>query len=310
MKACIAITTYNRPAMLLEALRSVRAQQLPAGVVAEVLVVDNSRDANARAAVLAEAGAPGLPTRYVSAPEPNISVARNAAVAACDADWLVFLDDDEVAGPGWLAALLATADATGADVVFGGVLPAFPDGRPDWDPEGRSLARDIALPSGSTIGLHHDQRLSGAWIGTGNCLLRVATCFAGGREPFDLSLGRSGGEDYDFFVRLDAAGRRFVWCGDAAVQEVVPSSRLTNAYRRGRSFRTGQLYARITVRHARSRLVGTASLAFRAAVQLVLVTGLWSVSRLRGAPDAGTREMKMAEVAGKLLWGTRPRDRA
>ncbi|WP_052402570.1 glycosyltransferase family 2 protein [Muricoccus aerilatus] len=302
MKACIAITTYNRPAMLLQALRSVRAQGLPAGVVAEVLVVDNSRDANARAAVLAEAAVPGLPTRYVSAPEPNVSVARNTAVAACDGDWLVFLDDDEVAGPGWLVALLATADATGADVVFGGVLPVFPDGRPDWDPEGRSLARDIALPSGSPVGLNHDRRLSGLWIGTGNCLLRVATCF-GTEQPFDHLLGRTGGEDYDFFVRLDAAGRRFVWCGEAPVTEAVPAERLTAAYRRDRSFKAGQLYARITIRNAPNRGVGMAALAFRAGVQLAVVAGLWGASRLRGAPDAEIRGLKVAEVAGKLLWG-------
>lgn len=302
MKACIAITTFNRPALLLEALRSVRAQQPPEGVSAEVLVVDNSRDANAQGVVLGEAASPGLPARYLSLPEPNVSLARNAAVAACAADWLVFLDDDEVAPAGWLAALLATARATGADVVFGAVLPVFPDGPPAWDPEGRSLARDIALPSGSRIGLHHDRRLSGLWIGTGNCLLRVATCF-GDSPPFDPALGRSGGEDYDFFVRLDAAGRRFAWCGEAPVTEVIPAARLTAAYRRDRSFRAGQLYARITIRNARSRPLGIAALALRSVVQLAVVAGLWGASRLRGAQDAEVRGLKVAEVAGKLLWG-------
>jgi succinoglycan biosynthesis protein ExoM len=308
MKALVAIPTYNRPAMLLDALRSVRAQVLPAGASAEVLVVDNSRDANARDAVLAEAACPGLSLRYLSVSEPNISVARNAAAAACGAEWLAFLDDDQVAEPGWLSALVATGEATGADVVFGAVLPIFPGGAPSWDPTGRGLTRDIALPTGSPVGLDHDPRLSGLWIGTGNCLLRAASCF-GAEQPFDPALGRSGGEDYDFFVRLHAAGRRFVWCGEAPVKEVIPAARLTTAYRRNRSFRAGQLYGRITVRHARNRMVGVVSLALRATIQLVLVTGLWGFSRLGGAAKAEMRRLKVAEVAGKLFWGQRPGDR-
>jgi succinoglycan biosynthesis protein ExoM len=307
MKVCIGITTYNRPAMLLQALRSVRAQQMPAGVMAEVVVVDNSRDANARASVLAEVASPGLPVRYVSAPEPNVSVARNAAVAACDGAWLAFIDDDQVAEPGWLAALVTTGEASGADAVFGPVLPVFPDGPPAYDPAGRSLTRLIPLPSGSPIGIDHDQRLSGLWIGTNNCLLRAATCF-GGELPFDPGLGRSGGEDYDLFLRLHTAGRRFAWCAEATVREVVPARRLTMAYRMNRSFRTGQLYARITLRNARHPALGAAALALRAAVQLAVVAGLWGVARLRGAADARTRGLKVAEVAGKLVWGGRLHD--
>ena len=307
MKALIAIVTHNRPAMLLDALRSARAQVLPDGVSATVVIVDNSRDANARMPVLAEAARPGLPFRYLSVPEPNISLARNRAVAALEDDWLVFLDDDQVAEPGWLAGLLATGETTGADVVFGAMLPVFPGGPPAWDRSGRSLTRDIALPSGSTIGLDHDKRLSGLWIGTGNCLFRAATCFWEA-APFDPALGRTGGEDYDFFVRLHARGRRFVWCGEAPVREVIPPERLTTAYRWDRSFRAGQLYGWITVRNARHRAAAAVALATRAALQLVLVSGLWSVSRLRCAPDAELRGLKFAEVAGKLLWPGRPGD--
>ncbi|MCR0982323.1 glycosyltransferase family 2 protein [Roseomonas populi] len=311
MRALVAITTYNRPAMLLDAVRSARAQVLPDGIAARVLVVDNSRDANARDAVLVEAARTGLPLHYLSIPEPNISLARNAALAACDDDWLAFMDDDQVASTTWLANLIATGERTGADVVFGAVLPIFPAGPPSWDPTGRSLTRDIALPDGSPIGLDHDARLSGLWIGTNGCLLRSATTIAphaGAAPAFNPALGRTGGEDYDFFVRLHAAGRRFVWCADAPLREVIPAERLTTAYRRARSFRAGQLYARITLEHARSRVIATAELAARAAVQLVLVSGLWGLGRLRGSPDADRRSLKVAEVAGKLFWGGRPSD--
>jgi succinoglycan biosynthesis protein ExoM len=299
----VVICTFNRPGPLRRAVETARQQALAAGREAEVLVVDNSPDANAREAMRDLARVPGLPLRYLSVPMPNISHARNAGVAACASDFVVFLDDDEWCEPGWLDALIGTAEATGADLVFGAVLPEFPGGTPPWDPSGRSYERKMALPGGSRIGIDHDARISGRWIGTGNSLLRRATCLAGG-TPFDPALGACGGEDYDLFVRLYEAGRSFHWCGDAVVHELVPADRTDTGYMRLRTYRTGQQWATITIRRSARPAWETARIGFRATVQLVLVTGLWSWSRLRGASDAPVRELKVAEVAGKLVWWT------
>jgi succinoglycan biosynthesis protein ExoM len=156
--ATVVICTYNRPDMLSRAVASVRAQFLRPGHAAEILVVDNSRDANAEAAVAALAVGYGLTLRYKSLPRPNVSHARNAGVAEAPSDYVVFLDDDEWVEPGWLDAMIDTAERTGADLVFGAVLPVFPDGTPAWDPSGRSLERRMALPSGSFISIHQPDR--------------------------------------------------------------------------------------------------------------------------------------------------------
>jgi succinoglycan biosynthesis protein ExoM len=293
--------------LLRRAVETARAQLLSPGRTAEILVVDNSPESNARAAMEAMAGEPGLPLRYLLTPIPNISHARNAGIAAASGDFIIFLDDDEWCEPGWLDALIGTAEATEADLVFGAVLPHFPDGPPSWDPTGRSYERRMALPTGTRIGIDHDERVSGRWIGTGNSLLRRATCI--GPEPaFDPALGACGGEDYDLFVRLHAAGRHLAWCGDAVVHEVVPGDRSEVPYMRLRSFRTGQQWATITIRRARQPALTTLWIGFKAAVQLALVTGQWGWSRLFSRLDTGPRELKMAEVAGKLVWWNLRRD--
>ena len=49
-----------------------------------------------------------------------------------------------------------------------------------------------------------------------------------------------GGEDVDFFRRAIAAGRRFVWCADAAVSETVPEENCNRRYLLKRALRRGR----------------------------------------------------------------------
>ena len=49
-----------------------------------------------------------LQITYVHAPARNISRARNACLALATAPLIAFIDDDEVASPQWLAALMDT----------------------------------------------------------------------------------------------------------------------------------------------------------------------------------------------------------
>lgn len=301
-RTTIVICTFNRPGPLARAIATARAQALPSGEAAEVLVVDNSPNSNARAAVEAMIPLPGLPLRYLAAPDPNISLARNAGVAASASERVVFLDDDERCEAGWLRALIATQVATGADLVFGAVIPEFPGGPPAWDPTGRSYERRLSWPSGSLLTLRHDESVSGRWIGTGNSLLMRATCLEGA-PPFDPFLGRCGGEDFDLFLRLFEQGRRFVWCAEAVVHELVPPDRATLAYMRGRNFRTGRIYGTVLLRRSRAPLRDALLLQARGVVQLGLVGLRWALAALRGGGrPAALQSVKFTEVAGKITW--------
>ncbi len=302
----VVICTFNRHGPLQDAVRTARSQVLPSGMQAEIVVVDNSQDANAEPVVRAMQPEAGLALRYVSLPDPNISLARNCGVASSTGEHVVFLDDDEWCEPGWLAALVATVEATGADVVFGVVVPDFLDGAPDWDPSGRPYERRLAQPSGTAMGVQHDSQASGRWIGTGNSLLRRSTCLAAA-APFDPLLGRSGGEDYDLFVRLSASKRRMVWCAEAVVHELVPGDRASFGYMVRRNWRGGQQWATISISRARRPALRAVVVFARVSVQLVLVTGRWAWHRGRNSPASRLRWLKVAQVAGKLVWWTMPR---
>ena len=92
------------------------------------------------------------PIRYLREPQPGISYARNAGVRAAGGRWLAFMDDDETAGPYWLASLLSCVRGGAAEMAVGPVRPRFavPDER--VPPHARTVyTRDAKLPTGSPV---------------------------------------------------------------------------------------------------------------------------------------------------------------
>ncbi len=301
----VVIPTYNRPDLLAAAVASVRAQLLP-GVGFEIVVVDNSRDANAAAVVAALGQGPGPAVRYHAEPRPNIARARNAGIRAAAGRYVAFLDDDEVAEPGWLAALVATLEASGADAVFGRVVADFPAGAPDWDPDGRRFTRSLDRASGTPLTTRHDTALSGRWLGTGNSVMRVATCFED-PEPFDPRFGGSGGEDFDLLTRLERRGRRFAWCREAVVRELCPADRTTLAYMTYRSFRSGQTYAAVNLKNADRPAAAALDLLGRALAQIATLAPTLAVTSLLRLPSRHRARLRLAAASGRFCWWRLPR---
>lgn len=228
----ICVCTYRRPHLLAVLLDSIARQSFRESF--ELIVVDN--DPAASAAQTVEAGAerhPMLDIRYAVEPSKGISFARNTAASLASGDFLAWIDDDETAGEDWLSSLWATRSIHDMDGVFGPVIPVFPEGSPPWS--GRSgIFERPRHPTGTKVDAR-DAR-------TGNALVkahwfRVAA-------PFDPRLARTGGEDCDFFARIEARGARFGWCDEAEVFEAVPLERQRLAWVLERRLRTSTLYWR------------------------------------------------------------------
>lgn len=278
----VCICTYQRES-LTRTLASIDAQTgLSARV--RILVADNDERPSARA--LVETADARWPRVYLHAPARNISIARNALVDASTAAYIAWIDDDEIAEPTWLASLLASI--SDSDAAFGPVRAVYPPRTAEWM---RAIdlhsTRPVMTPKGVVTGY------------TSNALVRRA---AMGAERFLESLGRSGGEDTEFFSRLYAQGRRFVAAPTAIVEEPTAADRLSLQWLKHRAFRAGQTHARsylVSGRRIRGLVTASAKAAIcmglglllsfrptarrRLAVRAALHRGV--VARLLGAPD-------------------------
>ena len=76
------------------------------------------------------------------------------------------------------------------------------------------------------------------YMRSGNVLIR-RQIIEGLKFPFDPRLGRSGGEDADFFERMLLKNWKFIWCDEARVFETVPASRQKLGYHIKRAFIRG-----------------------------------------------------------------------
>lgn len=272
------VPCFDRIELLARTLRACFEQTLPGGLPWEILICDNHPDQLARPMIEALQTQSPVPLRYLPAPARNIARARNVGCAAASGRYVAFVDDDEAPEPGWLAAFHACMERTGADAAFGPKYPVFASGKPPvWDPAALNYTTDFKVPADTIIGR---VPRTGRVLGTGNSIMRAATCLDE-PKPFNETLGAADGEDTELYFRLLKAGRRFVWCPNATVQEVMPDSRLNYAYMWLRLKRGSQTSARCRMSvsgnrratHAMLLAAGLAQVAGHGA--LALLTGEW-----------------------------------
>ncbi|HEX8570750.1 MAG TPA: glycosyltransferase family 2 protein, partial [Caulobacteraceae bacterium] len=230
MSVSIIIPTLRRPESLARAVKSALAQRSCAPELLEVVVVDNSPEGSAAEGVERLSALAVLPIVYVHAPRPGVATARNAGLAAARGELIAFLDDDEEAPAGWLAALLATHREHAADVTFGRIVGRAPDA-PAW---AASYLEGLFSREGPESSGPIDQA-----YGCGNSLMTRATALPAA-SPFDTGYDEIGGEDDVLFRSLAAQGRRFAWSREAWVYEHAPAHRATIDYALRRAFAYGQ----------------------------------------------------------------------
>ena len=213
----VAICTRNRADFLSGAIAAVLSQ-LTAD--SELLLVDNGSTDNTAQIVAKAAEHPQV--REICEKELGLSAARNAALASARGRYVLFLDDDAVPEPGWLAAFsrfLSSPPSERVGVVGSAVWPNYEAPPPRWlNPAFHRF--DL----GNTVQRIQDYR---SFWGGNSAYRRDAAIQAG---QFNRNLGRKGAflgahEELDLNMRLRDAGFEMWWLPGAPVRHHVPAER-------------------------------------------------------------------------------------
>lgn len=200
-KVALAITHHERPAKLVEAVISAARQSYPN--LDLIVVDDGSRTPETLEALeqlesfLARMGA-----RLIRRENGYLGAARNTALAATDAEYICFLDDDDYAFPQLIETLLQAALATGADVVncFNCFMPEVH--RSEIIARLGQVERKVAyVPIGGPLSVAVTENV----LGAATALIRTDTLRALGGYT---ELKGVGHEDYELFLRMLQAGKR------------------------------------------------------------------------------------------------------
>jgi glucosyl-dolichyl phosphate glucuronosyltransferase len=224
-----AICTHTRAALLSAAIESLLAQSLPPTDY-EIWVIDNASTDETPQIIQRYLDAPGSVTlRSAVQPMLGLSHARNLAVELAAGEIIAFMDDDAVATPGWLEALLdAYTMHSDAWAVGGKVLPQWEHQRPDWLTDDL-LSQLSMLDLGDAMRtLAVSEELYGA-----NCSFRRRVFAELGL--FRTDLGRQGAhllgsEESELQQRIRQRGKCLMYTPHAMVYHRVIAKRLQPRY--------------------------------------------------------------------------------
>ncbi len=239
----VAICTFRRPRLLARAVESVFSQAYPTDCY-EMIVVDNdSGDETGKVLEDCRGRSPVSFTSHVESVN-GISYARNAAIRLASKEFVAFLDDDEEADPGWLAALDKVIREQHALVVGGRmdyVLPPEVAVTP-WLKDPGVLAHfgvnfGVQGKHNPVFQIRHPQ-----YIGVGNSAYARRLFDAFG--PFPTHLGRNqhrmlGAEETYFNILLERHDIPIFYSDQAVAKHHVDRSRLSRRHLLEKAFWCG-----------------------------------------------------------------------
>lgn len=212
--ASVVVCTRERPLHLRACLDALRRVTYPSF---HIIVVDNGVQDGRTQSVARDFGA-----RYVAQPVGGLSCARNAGLAAAETDIVAFLDDDALAQPAWLKALVDEFGDGRVMAVSGRVVPVAGQaesedaGRLRGSYRGGGQRRWVSRQTDDWFALAN---FGGLGIGANMALRRSAMTWWKG---FDERLGRGAplmaGEETYAFASILKAGYAVVYTPDAVVE--------------------------------------------------------------------------------------------
>lgn len=235
MKIIIATTTRNRPVMICHLYKSLSTLYIPHECATEFLIVENNtEDTSYKWLNDIRSSMADRTVTHLLETNIGISNARNRALEYAiqdNADFLVFVDDDEQVEVDWLVKLVSEQQRLDLDIVGSPVrpIPANPNLSP-WKKlvwsgiEAHSIkAERKARMKWSENKADTIKIATGSWMGKIDFFRRTGL-------RFDSRIGLAGGEDWNLWIQARKLRARTGWAPDATVYETVPCCRISLSY--------------------------------------------------------------------------------
>jgi glycosyltransferase involved in cell wall biosynthesis len=239
MELSVIVCTYNRADSLKLCLSFLENQIVHDDISWEVIVVDNN-STDHTVDVIETSDTDKLNIQYLKETNQGLCFARNRGIKAAKGKIIAYLDDDILAEPDWLNAMLSIFKDTSCDAAGGKILFELPVQEiPSW------LDTHMWGYLGYLDLGQYRMELDGIrnYPHGGNMAFR--------REIFDriglfnVRVGRTGnklikGSETEFFHRLAPAGAKIMYEPSACVRHVIKHWELTKKHFRSLQFQTGK----------------------------------------------------------------------
>lgn len=227
----VCITHFNRTAYLGQALDSIKAQDYRN---IEIIVVDDgSTDPGALAQLdRLESEFHRNGWRIVRQENRYLGAARNTAARHARGDYLLFMDDDDIAKPYKISTYVRVAQRTGADILTS-CMDYFSTDTPPASRQ-KTVKRYLPLGAAPSVGFFRN------CFGGANALIRRSAFEAMGGFTEDYGIGY---EDWEFFaravlrgLRLEVVPEALLWYRVKKESMVRSTSRYANDMRKNRAY--------------------------------------------------------------------------
>lgn len=234
----ICIPTYRRCSLLKNLINSIFGNQIVGLQLQKIniIVVDNDNKSSARSTIEdSRIIKPNIfNLYYYSYPFKGLANVRNELLKRgleTEADYLVFVDDDEFVTQNWLYELIHCVESNNAEAARGPVLAFNTTEMP------KSIAcwfKRESFPDNSQVNT----------FTTGNLIIKASTLVKH-NVWFDKRLNHTGGEDTFWGVQLIKKGTKIYWAANAIAYEIIPPHRAGLKWLLMRKYRVACIYTYI-----------------------------------------------------------------
>jgi glucosyl-dolichyl phosphate glucuronosyltransferase len=296
----VVVCTYNRAELLDKCLRSLE-EDLAERPHIEVIVVDNNSQDRTRE-VIDRYAASHSGFRYVPEAQQGLSHSRNRGCEEAVGDYLVYLDDDALVPPGYLAHVLRVLREHRPEILGGPVYPYYDGPKPGWFKDEFEVRKFAPVSGFSTT-----CRVSGGNFIIRRGLLMELGCFdvRFGMKGKQIGLGEERALLNAYRRRVPEDQQKVYYSLDCHILHFVPRFKMRRWYMVKRSYAAGRTMFRINRKTPDSvfwRLKSFIPDQVRMIVGGIRADGLWGGDYTKMLFETAVRVGNIAELLS-YGWG-------